>query len=112
MLGLRRWMLDVEWQLGGLDRWASQFMDEWAHNTEQRNRMDVWQDLYGERVKMGKLMLGYLGRVMDGNLSGDLEECRDLSLQIHQLASLLYSAVAGLESSLQWARLLGRQIVL
>lgn len=108
MLGLRRWMLDVEWRLGGCDRWASQFMDEWMHNSEQRNGIDVRQDLYGERVKTGRLMLGYLGRVMDGNLSGDLEECRDLSLQIHQLASLLSSAVAELESGLRWARLLGR----
>lgn len=53
---------------------------------------------------MGRLILGYLGRVMEGRLAGDLAECHDLALQTYQLGSGLYSAVIGLEVSLHWAR--------
>lgn len=68
--------------------------------------MDAWCDQYQRKVVVGRLILKYLGRVMDGTLSGDLEaECRDLALQVHQLGSPLYAAVAGLEVSLHWVRL-------
>lgn len=48
-------------------------------------------------------MIAYLGSVMDGELSGDLEECRELALQIHQLSNTLHSFVVGVEVSLSWA---------
>lgn len=68
--------------------------------------MDTWCSRYQRKVMVGRLILRYLGRVMDGALSGDLEaECRDLALQVHQLGSPLYAAVIGLEVSLDWVHL-------
>lgn len=59
--------------------------------------------LYNEAKAMtGRLILGYLGRAMEGEISGDIDEWRDLSLQIHDLAATLHQAVAALEFGLRW----------
>lgn len=103
MVGLRRWMLDLEWTLGSFDHWKSQFMEEWPHMKHLGVATTAWLDAGERKVSTGRLMLGYLGRVMDGPLTGGLEEWRDLSLQGHQLGVSLYHAVVGLEVSLRWA---------
>lgn len=105
MVALRRWMLDLEWEAGALDRWPAVFKDEWLainQRSHQSSNQLILEAAEG-KVTTGKLMLAYLGRVMDGELSGDLEECRDLALQIHQLSKTLHSVVIGLEVSLTWA---------
>lgn len=99
-------MLDLEWSLGALDGWTPGFMQEWPVTRLQGNtNVAAWLDIHHNKVSMGRLILGYLGRVMDGRLLGDLAECRDLALQTYQLGGALYSAVIGLEVSLRWARL-------
>ncbi|KZP10197.1 hypothetical protein FIBSPDRAFT_899895 [Athelia psychrophila] len=102
MVALRRWMLDLEWEAGALDRWPAVFKDEWLainQRSHQSSNQLILEAAEG-KVTTGKLMLAYLGRVMDGELSGDLEECRDLALQIHQLSKTLHSVVIGLEYSI------------
>lgn len=82
-------------------------MSDWVrHRHMSFDGMDAWRDGYQRKIMAGRIILKYLSRVMDGALSGDLEaECRDLVLQVHQLGSPLYTAVAGLEVSLHWTQL-------
>lgn len=98
-------MLDLEWEAGALDRWPALFKDEWVATYHNSDRSSAWRIVEATegKVTTGRLMLAYLGRVMDGELSGELEECRDLALQIHQLSNTLHSYVVGLEVSLAWA---------
>lgn len=113
MSGLRRWMLDVEWKEGGFSTWSTSVMSDWAiHRADGEDGKD-WSTSYTHKIRIGHLILQYLSRVMDGQLLGGLgtceltlqEECRDLSLQIHQLSTPVTSAVAGLEVSLKWIHL-------
>lgn len=107
LLGLRRWVLDLEWEEGTVETWSSELMSDWVrHRHMSFDGMDAWRDGYQRKIMAGRTILKYLSRVMDGALSGDLEaECRDLVLQVHQLGSPLYTAVAGLEVSLHWTQL-------
>lgn len=115
MSGLRRWMLDVEWKEGGFGTWNASVMADWAiHRADGAGEeVEDWSESYVHKIRIGRLILQYLSRVMDGQLLGGLgaseltlqEECRDLSLQIHQLSTPVTSAVAGLEVSLKWIRL-------
>ncbi|KAF7974954.1 hypothetical protein HWV62_10675 [Athelia sp. TMB] len=111
---LRRWILDVEWKEGAFDTWNTRLMSEWAgHRYKSPRDVKEWSDGYTQKVGIGRLILQYLGRVMDGQLQGGSgtceltlqEECRDLSLQIHQLSTPVSSAVAGLEVGLKWMQL-------
>lgn len=106
MVGLRRWIMDVEWTHGTLQLWNLKFADEWANISRQPTEVSSsWLALNEGKARIGRLVLGYLGRVMDGQISGDVEEWRDLSLQIQELAASLHQAVVGLEVSLRWVRL-------
>lgn len=106
VVGLRRWMMDLEWSLGAFESWTAQFMEEWSAMRQQPDAVvGPWLEFNESKASIGRLILRYIGRVMDGRLSGDLAECRDLALQIHQLGSPLYSAVIGLEVSLRWVRI-------
>lgn len=107
LLGLRRWQLDLQWEEGEIETWNLRFMSDWvSHRHLASDAMDTWRNQYQRKVTAGRLILRYLGRVMDGELSGDLEsECRDLALQVHQLSSPLHTAVAGLEVSLNLVQL-------
>lgn len=97
-------MLDLEWNLGALDRWTSQFMEEWVQMKQRPSSAIIaWFEVSESKVATCRLMLGYLSRVMDDQVLGGLEEWRDLSLQSHQLGTMLYHAVVGLEVSLRWA---------
>ncbi|KAF7985447.1 hypothetical protein HWV62_5189 [Athelia sp. TMB] len=107
--GIRRWVLDVEWREGEFTTWTGSLMNSWdGHRTESKEDVKEWADDYARKARIGRLILQYLGRVMDGQLTGlgvaagELalqEECRDLSLQIHQIGAPIAAAVAGLEVS-------------
>lgn len=86
-------------------------MSYWAdHRASAADDVKEWAEAYLQKIHIGRLILQYLSRVMDGQLLGGIvtceitlqEECRDLSLQIHQLSTPVFSAVAGLEVSLKW----------
>lgn len=92
-------------------------MSDWANHRASaagvaKERFQSYE-LYVHKICIGRLVLQYLSRVMDGQLLGGLgtceltleEECRDLSLQLHQLSTPVASAVAGLEVSLQWIQI-------
>lgn len=89
-------------------------MSNWAnHRASDAGEVKEWAEVYLQKIHIGRLILQYLSRVMDGQLLGGLapceltlqEECRDLSLQIHQLSTPVSSAVAGLEVSLKWIQI-------
>lgn len=115
MSSIRRWMLDVEWKEGGFATWNASVMSDWEIHRANGKGEEVqdWCASYVYKIRIGRLILQYLSRVMDGQLVGGLgtceltlqEECRDLSLQIHQLSTPVTSAIAGLEVSLKWIRL-------
>lgn len=106
--GLRRWMFDVEWKEGAFVAWNTSLMSNWTeHRPIAREGVKAWSEVYVRKIGIGRLILQYLGRVMDGEFLGGTElslqeECSDLALQVHQLATPISSAVAGLEVSLKW----------
>jgi len=106
MISLRRWLLDLEWKWGNVDRWPAQCMDEWhTIRGQSLNVVEEWFEERQRRLVNGRLLLGYLGRVIEGQLPSDVGECRDLYVQSHQLARALYTGVIGLEHQLHSARL-------
>lgn len=106
MVGIRRWIRDVEWTYGMLQLWDSQFADGWANRSRQPvEDLSSWLAFNEGKARIGRLVLGYLARVMDGQISGDVNDWRDLTLQTQELAASLHQAVAGLEVSLRWVRL-------
>lgn len=106
MVRVRQWIEDVEWAHGTLQLWNIHFSDQWTHILQQRAEVSSsWLELNECKARIGRLVLGYLGRVMDGEVSNDIAEWRDLSLQVHQLTSSLHHAVIGLEVSVRCVRL-------
>lgn len=65
------------------------------------SEMDEWLQLAYDKIAAGRLILGYLSRVMEGSMSGDVEECRDLYLQGVQLMCQIQACVAELDSKVQ-----------
>jgi len=101
MLALRRWMLDMEWGWGILARWPALCEDNWAVVKSKEPRIVAdWIAGESRKVATGRLMLGYLGRVMEGQLPSDIEEWRDLYLQGHQLTRDFNAGVILLEHKL------------
>lgn len=106
MARLRRWIEDVEWTHGTLQLWNVNFSDGWTKILQQHAEVSSsWLELNECKARVGRLVLGYVGRVLDGEVSDDINEWRDLSLQVHQLASSLHQAVIGLEVSVRLVRL-------
>lgn len=69
--------------------------------------MDIWGpwwELVHTKIKIGRLLLGYLGRVMEGELTGDPEECRDLYLQGVHLTCQVNALVTKLETKIHTFR--------
>lgn len=101
----------MEWSEGDFTTWNTSLMSDWAEQrVDARERTSGWSNVYVRKIGIGRLLLQYLGRVMDGKLLGGAElslqeECRDLALQIHQLATPITFAVAGLEVSLKWIKI-------
>lgn len=97
MVAIRRWLFDLEWEWGPVSRWASSFELESARMKEEM--MDVfapWMNTALDKVKTGRLLLGYVSRVMEGVI-GDVEECRDLYLQGVQQTHIVLTAITELE---------------
>lgn len=64
----------------------------------------AWLDEEQVKVSTGRLLLGYVGRVMEGEMTTDMDEWRDLFAQTYQLMYLLAPAVVGLERGLRAVR--------
>lgn len=107
MARLRQWIDDVEWTHGKLHLWNIEFADECAKISQWSvETLSSWLDQNAGKARIGRSVLAYLGRVMDGEVSNDIDEWRDLSMQVQQLVSSLHQAVVELEVSVRWVRLL------
>jgi hypothetical protein len=98
---LRRWMLDMEWNWGSIGSWSSKCAEKWA--TIKENDIDYalqWLEEEARKVTAGRRMMGYLGRIMEGQLPTDAETVRDLYVQGHQMTLLFDGVVIGLDSTL------------
>lgn len=102
MVRLRQWIEDVEWTHGKVYRWNEEFADECTKLSGCA--LPSWLDMHAAKAKIGRMVLAYLGRVMDGEISGGIDESRDLAMQVLSLASSLQQAVVALEVSVRWMR--------
>lgn len=101
MSSLRRWVLDIEWEWGAIDRWPARYAEEWSIIRDQDEvSLRSWLDQGKKKAATGRQVLEYLGHVMEGHLHDDIEEWRDLYTQGYQLAARLYSGIIGLEIQL------------
>jgi len=101
---VRRWIIQVTHEYGPVEQWGEDFSQMWSA-AKHRDPPAVceWLQEAKRRIKMGRSALSYLECVMEGELSPCVEEWRDLYFQSHQLASLLWRAVLGLQHRLDTA---------
>jgi hypothetical protein len=105
MTSLRRWVLDIEWKWGVIDRWPVRCIEEWATIKSQgKDAVQSWLEQGSVKVATGRRVLGYLEHVMEGDLHNNVEEWRDLYAQGYQLTAGLHSGVIGLEHQLYLLR--------
>jgi hypothetical protein len=98
---LRRWMLNMEWNWGSIGSWSSKCAEKWA--TIKENNIDYalqWLEEEARKVAAGHQMMGYLGRIMEGQLPTDVETACDLYVQGHKMTLLFDGVVIGLDSTL------------
>ncbi|KIM71681.1 hypothetical protein PILCRDRAFT_820868 [Piloderma croceum F 1598] len=102
---LRRWMLDMEWNWGAIADWPARCTREWDIMKERdTGSVTEWLDESTRKATAGRQIIAYLALVMEGQLPTDVEIFRDLYLQSHQLTGDFYSAVIGLELTLDTVR--------
>lgn len=101
MKAVRRWLMDMEWNWGSMARWPAMCEEQWAIiKTKDHGIAGGWIAEEDKKVAAGRLMLWYLGRIMEGQLPLDVEELRDLYLQGHQLTCDIDAAIIPLEQRL------------
>lgn len=61
----------------------------------------AWIEQEQMKVSAGHLLLGYMGRVLEGEMTTDIEEWRDVFMQTYQLMLVLAPGVVGLEQALR-----------
>lgn len=84
---------------GPVERWGSVLELQSARMKDAyADEIDSWLMLAYEKIRFGRLLLGYLSRVMEGAMSGDVEECRDLYLQGVQLTCQINACVTNLDA--------------
>lgn len=106
MAAIRRLQVDIEWRWGSIDEWALSFSAE-AGSLRHRGIEGAlaWMGEQTGKVSAGRLLLGYIGRVMEGNMSEEIEDWRDIFLQSYQLMYSLAPAVVGQERALRAMKL-------
>lgn len=104
MARLRRWLLYAEHRYGPLVRWSKDFAEQWPNVRIQNDRrILVWFEKFKARLAIGGIALDYLGRVMEGSLSGSVVEWRDLYIQAYQFTGALYRAIVAVQGRLDQA---------
>lgn len=97
-------MLYAEHRYGPLVRWSEDFVIEWSRiRCQDNDHILAWFDKYKARIAIGGIALDYLGRVMEGTLTGSVIDWRDLYLQAYQSTGALYYATVGLQMRLDHA---------
>lgn len=102
MAGIRRLHVDVEWRWGSIDEWTLVFSAE-AGSLRHMGIEGVlgWMREQDAKVTAGRLLLGYIGRVMEGNMSEEIEDWRDIFLQSYQLMYSIAPGVVGQQRALR-----------
>lgn len=88
---------------GPVERWGDNIKPETAKDADA-SEIDVRLMGAYERIRVGRLVLGYLSRVMEGSISVDAEECRDLYLQGVLLACEMSKCMDHLEAQVEMFR--------
>lgn len=104
ILSIRRWLLDLEWMWGAVDRWPSRCWEEWQDARDKQDVVPQWFEKNRIKVAAARSALGYLERLMEGQSISDVEEWRVIYIQGRQLESVLYTITVGLEHQLRRAR--------
>ena len=100
---IRRALLRLEDQWGTVDRWAAQFVQQWpSMKTESAPHVASWFASIRHQAQMGRHVIQYLARVMDGEMPSE-SEWRDIWLEAYQLLVTVYAGVLGLEFRLDIA---------
>jgi hypothetical protein len=98
---VRRWIIHATRRYGPVEHWGEDLSQEWD-TVRHRDPPIVyeWLQAVKSRVKVGHSALSYLESAMEGEMSSNIEEWRDLYIQSHQLASQLWRAVLGIQHRL------------
>lgn len=105
MAFIRRALLQVEDELGAIDRWPVAFSQEWAAMQMSGPReVTAWFESIRGKAQTGRRIISYFGRVMDGEMPS-VDEWRNLWLEAYQLLGTVYTGVLGLEQRLEFTEL-------
>jgi hypothetical protein len=100
---VRRWIIHAAHKYGPMERWGEDLSEEWSSmKYGDAPTVRRWLARATRRVKMGRSVLNYLERAMEGELSPGVEEWRDLYAQSHQLACQLWGGVLGIQYRLDF----------
>jgi hypothetical protein len=108
MNALCEYVFQLEDQFGPLAVWTTNFAAHWSETKDKRQTVyqeDVygWFAKVGNQINRGNLALDYVGRIMEGNIHLDVEGCRALFLEAHEMSDELYRAIVALEHRLDIA---------
>jgi hypothetical protein len=100
---VRRWIVHAVHMHGPMEHWGRDFSEQrrWLRDGDGR-AVRGWLDGVKQRMKMRRSALSYLERAMEGELPASVEEWRDLYAQSHQLACQLWTAILGIQYSLDF----------
>lgn len=76
-------------------------MNEWG-KVKGGAAMEIlsWVTSVEQRLYIGRRLLGYLGRVMDGEMPPGIDEWRDLWVQAYQLTTIIQTGFLSLRYQL------------
>jgi hypothetical protein len=91
-------VLESKW--GAVDTWPSSFGQEWLKiSAKEAHEVASWCHSIRIQVQTGWRLIGYITRVMDGEMP-TVEEWRNLWLECCQLLKIMYTSILGLEHKL------------
>jgi hypothetical protein len=101
---MRRWIIHAASKYGPVEHWGEAFSLEWCEMKDgDASEVRGLLERAKRRIKLGRIALNYLEQAMEGELSANVEEWRDLYAQSHQLACQLWTAVLGVQYRLDCA---------
>ncbi|KZP14614.1 hypothetical protein FIBSPDRAFT_896487 [Athelia psychrophila] len=105
LAAIRRWVMYTEPKYHSpLDRWAQSFDADFQYGVPLDDGATRKWRRGQAMVIAGQNAVGYLGRVMEGELPADDETLRDIYVQALQLSAILHRAVSGLQHRLDFVQ--------
>jgi hypothetical protein len=103
LIYVRRKLFLLEKRWGTVDGWPISFGQKWlSMRSSSAQEVALWFDSIRHQAQTGRHIIGYLARVMDGEMP-TIGEWKDLWLEAYQLLGMVYSGVLGLEHRLDLA---------